>query len=270
MEKRGEKIFSKQNDEDEFDDDDDDDTISSSLDLGDWRKFRATLIAQEEEKDGDDDIVQQQGETKTNTTNESGSSSTNNINNKKVSNNKENEILLEKQNSQLAKEYKEGVWAHTIAEPEVGGLLCRMPIEGELYWGSGYWKDRLDTMLRIDTMGPPASLMAHWFQMAERMLARELEVITASAGKNGILNPNDLVDESRELLEKYLHYKQTWQEVCLMVGSTQTVVINRPISQNINKPLAKLLLEGQQEISTTDYKSVERLINKTSYILIGQ
>lgn len=169
---------------------------------------------------------------------------------------KENERLLEQQNAELAKEYKQEVWAHLIAEPEVGGLICRMPIEGELYWGTGFWKDKLDTLLSIDTMGPPKSQMEHWFPMAERMLARELEIITGTAGKNGILNPNDLPEDSRELLEKYLDYKQTWQEVCLMLGSTQGVVINRPITQNINKSLAKLLLEGQPTASTAATSSI--------------
>lgn len=125
-----------------------------------------------------------------------------------------------------------------------------MPIEAELYWGTGFWKRKLDALLRIDTMGPPESQMAHWFQMAERMYERELNVITGNA-KNGMLDPNDLEQDARILLEKYLHYKQTWQEVCLMLESTQALVINRPITRNINLSLAKLLLQGQS--SSSDY-----------------
>ena len=43
---------------------------------------------------------------------------------------------------------------------------------------------------------------------AERMITRELTAITSS-GKvnNGILNPNDLEENERILLEKYLDYK---------------------------------------------------------------
>lgn len=216
------------------------DDVESEFELEDWRKFRASLIAKEsaanEKDERDDKDINASVGTKTVAV--------------------ENEILLEKQNSELAKEYKKEVWAHLIAEPEVGGLICRMPIEGELYWGSGFWKEKLDTLLSIDTMGPPKSQMEHWFPMAERMLARELEAITANAGKNGILNPNDLHQDSRQLLEMYLDYKQTWQEVCLMVGSTQGVVINRPITQNINKSLAKLLLEGQPSASTAATSSI--------------
>jgi hypothetical protein len=210
----------------------------SDLDLGDWRKFRASLIAQEEEGSTDDEGDGKKKSPKLK---------------KPVA--KENELILAKQNSELAKEYKSGVWAHLIAEPEVGGLICRMPIEGELYWGTGFWKEKLDTLLKIDIMGPPESLMAHWFQMAERMLARELDVITASA-KNGVLNPNDLEDDAKVLLEMYLDYKQTWQEVCLVLGSTQALVINRPISRNINKELAKLLLEGQPQETVASTSSI--------------
>lgn len=198
---------------------------NEDFELGDWRKFRASLIAKEEE------------ETTTPTTTTA----------MKQSVAEENEKLLEEQNEALAKEYKSGVWAHLISEPEVAGLICRMPIEGELYWGTGFWKDKLDALLKMDTMGPPETLMAHWFPMAERMLARELKIITALASTNGgIINPKDLEPDARILLEKYLDYKQTWQEVCLMLGSARVaVIINRPISKNINKQLATLLLEGQ-------------------------
>jgi hypothetical protein len=40
------------------------------------------------------------------------------------------------------------------------------------------------------------------------MIARELRVITESPKiKNGVLNPNELGDQERELLEKFLEYK---------------------------------------------------------------
>eukprot|EP00980_Cylindrotheca_fusiformis_P028177 scaffold22585_cov149-Cylindrotheca_fusiformis.AAC.7 len=216
------------NSEDDVDNGDGD---NKQMELADWRKFRASLIAQETK------------------TNEGDSSSA------PPSVAKENEKLLQEQNEALAKEYKREVWAHLIPDPEVGGLICRMPIEGELYWGTGFWKDKLDALLRMDTLGPPESLMAHWFPMAERMLARELKAITAAAaakaqsGDEGmaILNPNDLEPDARILLEKYMDYKQTWQEVCLMIGSTQAVVINRPIGQTINKQLATLLLQNDND-----------------------
>ena len=40
-----------------------------------------------------------------------------------------------------------------MGQQEVGGLLCRMPLEAELYYSdSGYWKEKLDLMLSMDSM----------------------------------------------------------------------------------------------------------------------
>lgn len=46
---------------------------------------------------------------------------------------KMNEKLLSAQNTALAEEYIHWVWAHESATPEVGGLVCRMPLEVEIY-----------------------------------------------------------------------------------------------------------------------------------------
>ncbi|KAL9185107.1 hypothetical protein ACHAXT_002884 [Thalassiosira profunda] len=46
---------------------------------------------------------------------------------------KKNEELLNAQNAALAEEYLNGVWAHEAAVPEVGGLVCRLPLEAEIY-----------------------------------------------------------------------------------------------------------------------------------------
>jgi hypothetical protein len=237
-------VFSSSNNEEEDDDDDDVDVGDT---LGDWRKFRASLI-DSGLPSGDDDEDDDESKNKKAAPPP-----------KTKSASEENENLLAQQNPELANEYRSGVWAHLIAEPEVGGLLCRMPIEGELFWGSnnGYWKEKLDTMLRMEASSPgdddddDDDTVAHWFRMAEHMFARGLDAIT--------LNPKHLEEHSRVLLRKYLNYKQTWQEVCLVLshntlgGCSEAVVINRPITTNINKALAKFLLEGpsEQQASTT-------------------
>jgi hypothetical protein len=47
---------------------------------------------------------------------------------------KRNKELLSTQNVALAEEYSRGgVWAHESGVLEVGGLVCRMPLEGEIY-----------------------------------------------------------------------------------------------------------------------------------------
>ena len=224
------------NDDDEGDDDDDDDDdILDDANLGDWRKFRASLIgsglpsaSDGAEKDEPKSVTQP------------------------TSISKENENLLEEQNPQLAKEYRSGAWAHLIAEPEVGSLICRMPIEGELYYSkpSSYWKKKLETFVNMEPApSGDAERTSHWFQLAGRLVKVELEKITSQA-KGGILNPDDLEGQSRVLLLKYLHYKQTWQEVCLVLShsakSSEAVVINRPVAKNVNKQLASVLLEGSE------------------------
>jgi hypothetical protein len=47
---------------------------------------------------------------------------------------KRNEELLSVQNMLLTEEYsRSGAWAHKLAVPEVGRLVCRMPLEAEIY-----------------------------------------------------------------------------------------------------------------------------------------
>ncbi len=47
---------------------------------------------------------------------------------------KRNKELLSAQNAVLAEEYScGGAWAHKSSVPKVGGLVCRMPLEAEIY-----------------------------------------------------------------------------------------------------------------------------------------
>eukprot|EP01082_Thalassiosira_pseudonana_P014876 g13243.t1 g13243 contig8:240664-242395(+) len=65
---------------------------------------------------------------------------------------KRNEELLRGQNVALAEEYLNGVWAHESAVPEVGGLVCRMPLEAEIYRGdsSSRMHKKLQQLLESD------------------------------------------------------------------------------------------------------------------------
>jgi len=104
--------------------------------LGDWRKFRAALIdgglpgELPSTSDGQENVQKRKQ--------------------KAVA--EMNAALLAKQNQKLAEEYRTGVWAHTIGQVEVGGLLCRMPLEAELYMGKngGFWKEKLNVMLSLE------------------------------------------------------------------------------------------------------------------------
>ena len=121
------------NEDDDDDDEDDSDSVLADASLGDWRKFRASLI--EGGLPGDDNNNKETRELKKSS--------------KSVA--AENEALLALQNEKLAEEYRSGVWVHKVGQPEVGGLLCRMPLEAELYYGgTGYWKEKLNIMLSLE------------------------------------------------------------------------------------------------------------------------
>jgi hypothetical protein len=176
--------------DDNGDDDDDEDEDEALLDdtaLGDWRKFRASLIdaglptisSPSASSDASDSAISSSSPTTEETTQQqpktaAAAASAETRRRKSVA--AQNEALLEQQSQALAQEYRTGVWAHIIEEPEVGGLLCRMPLEAELYHGSttstssstsssssvsssssttgsdegSYWKDKLRLMVSLE------------------------------------------------------------------------------------------------------------------------
>ena len=76
-----------------------------------------------------------------------------------------NEELLVAQNAALAEEYARdgGAWAHGTAVPEVGGLVCRMPLEAEVYRGSAgstLLRARLASFLDSEEYGSGADDLA--------------------------------------------------------------------------------------------------------------
>ena len=65
----------------------------------------------------------------------------------------ENEELLKSQNEALYKEYYGGAWAHESPGVEVGGLVCRRPLQAQLTRlmrsgeGRSVWGDRMREQL---------------------------------------------------------------------------------------------------------------------------
>lgn len=126
-------LFASNNDDDDFDEEEEDEVVDEAS-LGDWRKFRASLIDSGLPTKGEDN----QGTTEIDRTPKK---------NKKKPVAEKNKELLKQQNEKLA---QEEIWAHLVAEPEVGGLLCRMPLEAQIFWGEqGYWKEKLATELAM-------------------------------------------------------------------------------------------------------------------------
>ena len=131
-------------------DTDDDESIDPNS-LGDWRTFRMnlansdTLLSSETSSTAastsiDGIEIETSKPTTIASTTETSSSSLSSLpisRRRPKSVSEENEQLLTTQNSDLAEEYVNGVWAHESAIPEVGGLVCRMPLEVEIYRGGG-------------------------------------------------------------------------------------------------------------------------------------
>ena len=121
----------------------DDDEIDPNS-LGDWRQFRMNLsqgVSSTSLSDGVD-LGEAGAETKVTTQERPRSVSA------------KNEELLKAQNSELAEEYMNGVWAHESALVEVGGLVCRLPLEAEIYRGKdSSLNQRLMDLLGSDQFG---------------------------------------------------------------------------------------------------------------------
>mmetsp|Transcript_13009 Transcript_13009/g.21313 ORF Transcript_13009/g.21313 Transcript_13009/m.21313 type:complete len:468 (+) Transcript_13009:3-1406(+) len=273
--------------------DDDDDYIDEDS-LGDWRSFRmnlansaaSTSTTSSSIVDGIDlsgDSSSSSSSQLTTADDESPSSTTAPERPKSVS--KQNELLLSAQNSALAKEYINGVWAHESSIPEVGGLVCRMPLESEIYRGSpdSFMYKKLQTFLESDeydrtedvtsrqqgrssrsssssttsqsmSFSALAAKTVFWYRGAEKLLKKEMVKIMSTANANGRIDPNELDEESLELLQLYMDHQSTWQEVCLVTemnsengkkgGGSKTITINRPMAFKLSKSMARLVLMG--------------------------
>ena len=117
--------------------DDDDDIDPNSL--GDWRAFRMNLAntglsdSQSSSSSIDGIDLEEQPTESSSATAASDSAAAPSAPSRPKSVSKKNEELLNDQSAVLAEEYLTGVWAHESAVPEVGGLVCRMPLEAEIH-----------------------------------------------------------------------------------------------------------------------------------------
>lgn len=214
------------------DDEDDDDDYIDTDSLGDWRKFRRSLaLLDDDDNDTNSDTASQRERTKRAPV---------------VSVSKENEDLLATQNEELHQEYTQGVWAHKIATPEVGGLVVRMPLEVELYRNKRHSiaGRRLHTLLDD---GETVE-MGTWYARAKNLIDEGMKTIASAADDSGQIDATGLNDESSELLTLFLENQETWQEVCLVVskndGTSRTLVLNRPMAFKLTENLGQLVLNG--------------------------
>lgn len=287
------------------DEDDDDDDYIEDTDLGDWRSFRNTLVGSgisyestEEGYLGDDTEKDENGN------DAKGSQSPNAVDASKGSSNvrpksvsKANEELLEQQSEILAKEYKEGVWAHEASFAEVGGLVVRMPLEAEIYRN----KDKLtigkELTSLLDNSGgigsealdEPISEIEvqtlNWYKKAQALIKEEMTVIGGLANERGEVDPTGLPSKTESLLKLYLNNQENWQSVCLVAekddtsGNAITYTLNRPMAFSLSESAAKMVLfgamsniirDGRVPLSETNkYSKFLRAFEKQCAIYVG-
>ena len=189
-----------------------------------------------------------------------------------------NEALLKAQNEALFEEYLGGAWAHAAPEPEVGGLLCRMPLQAQLMHlmrtgGGNTWGEKLRERLEKGIPGADdpeerERLLKQWssntvymYRLAEGMIGEGLQEI-ANKASGGKVSMSMVSEDQRELITLYSDAQDSWQEVALVLNlgeqatgeegqqrraASEALVINRPIARSMSTQLAQLLLNGAEE-----------------------
>lgn len=170
---------------------------------------------------------------------------------------KANKAVLKKQNKELA---KEEIWAHDISmvrsslicvsvfvltycyllflktKPEPGGLVVRLPLEAEI------WRTNRLGLQSSETTDTPT-----WYRQAQARIESVMLDISETGAEDGQVDPSKLPKASAELLRLYLEHQETWQEVCLVLSSRSTVVLNRPMAFKLTDAMARLVLYGSMD-----------------------
>jgi Uncharacterized ACR, COG1678 len=159
-----------------------------------------------------------------------------------------------------------------LVQPEVGGLVVRMPLEAELFHGHKY--NRMGKILmakhRYTGHEPPAM----WYASAQRLIERcMLGIAKLASNQDGQIDASQLDADTSELLQLYLEHQETWQEVCLVLEhdertkSATTLVLNRPMALKLTENLAQLVLYGAADgpaSPTSKRKSLSRRSSKAT------
>lgn len=165
---------------------------------------------------------------------------------------KANTEVMKKQNKDLA---KEEIWAHDISmvrrspffpnrhsfslalqKPEPGGLLVRLPLECEI------WRTN-----RLGLISSDSTDTTTWYRQAQERIKQVMLDISEIGAEDGQVDPSKLPTKSAELLRLYLEHQETWQEVCLILNSSSTVVLNRPMAFKLTDAMARLVLYGSMD-----------------------
>lgn len=136
-----------------------------------------------------------------------------------------NLCLLKKQNLPLAREFMNEVWSHEISQPEVGGILCRLPLQMQLWrledkslTGINFQKEvQMSDNAFLDdgsnllsysysSMSPLAAHMLLQYQRGSKFMKQELNKILRHS-EDGKIDSRNLSKELKEFLIMYQDYK---------------------------------------------------------------
>jgi hypothetical protein len=134
-----------------------------------------------------------------------------------------------------------------IMQPELAGLVVRMPLEVELRrnYRHSLLGARLSKLVDSDT-----AELSTWYARARLLVEQEMQTIANTADEGGQVDTTQLKEESAEMLGLYLDSQETWQEVGLVLekdatdGSSKTLVLNRPMATKMTENVGKLVLHG--------------------------
>jgi hypothetical protein len=181
------------------DNDDDEEEMIDINSLGDWRAFRMNLAAAAGSSSDN-------SKERPKHTHKGGDISRKNI----VS--KLNEELLKSQNPSLAEEYVSNAWAHKTSQPELGGLVCRLPLEAELHRNKSsklgvtlrnmLGQSENNSIVSSESISTPI-----WYRGAQKLIKEQLTKIQKIANDKNEIDASKLTQDTFEFLSMYLDNK---------------------------------------------------------------
>jgi hypothetical protein len=103
-----------------------------------------------------------------------------------------------------------------------------------------------------------------WYPRAKRMIEDEMSKIAKMADDEGQIDATQLKEDASEMLSLYLDNQESWQEVCLVVendnGNAKSLVLNRPLTENLAKLVLHDLFLTQQDSKDDTHKELIEFI----------
>ena len=184
-----------------------------------------------------------------------------------------NSLRLKRQNEALWREHIEGAWAHETSLPEPGGLLCALPLQGQLISelresrsDHDGWVHSLREKLLVEISDEPAgspdgldgAALQRWLNLKERSpacygaawKACTSVVDAAFREMRGGLMPTS---EQRALWKRQCAALDNRGQVCLVLDDAGScVLLTKPMASHVDHTLARRLLI---DTTQTDFDS---------------